>query len=63
MAVRVRVQGLVLAQPPPVQPSKVEPLAGVAVRVTCVPLAKEAEQVAPQLMPVGLEVTVPLPVP
>src|SRR5437016_2079047 len=60
---RVRVQGLVLAQPPPVQPWKVEPVAGVAVRVTCVPLSKAAEQVAPQLIPAGLEVTVPRPVP
>ena len=32
-------------QPPPVQPVKVEPAAGVAVRVTAVPLAKEAEHV------------------
>ena len=57
------MHGAVLEQPPPLQPWKVEPLAGVAVRVTCVPLSKEAEQVAPQLIPVGLEVTVPLPVP
>src|SRR5206468_6756942 len=49
--------------PPPLQPVKVEPAAGLAVRVTAVPLAKLAEQVAPQLSPAGLLVTVPLPVP
>src|SRR5207247_5523256 len=49
--------------PPPLQPVKVEPAAGMALRVTTVPLAKLAEQVAPQLMPAGALVTVPLPVP
>ena len=47
----------------PVQPPKVEPLAGVAVNVTVVPLLYKAEQVLPQLIPAGLLVTVPLPVP
>src|SRR2546422_8375468 len=50
-------------QPPPVQPVKVEPAAGVAVSVTAVPLAKLAVHVAPQVMPAGALVTVPLPVP
>src|SRR5439155_14234150 len=50
-------------QPPPVQPVKVEPAAGAAVTVTVVPLAKLAEQVAPQVIPTGELVTVPLPVP
>ena len=59
----VTVQVPVPEQPPPVQPLKVEPAAGAAVRVTVVPLVKLAEQVAPQLMPTGELVTVPLPVP
>jgi hypothetical protein len=50
-------------QPPPLQPAKVEPPAGAAVSVTTVPLLYVAEQVAPQLIPAGLDVTVPLPDP
>ncbi len=50
-------------QPPPLQPLKIEPAAGVAVSVTAVPLVKLTEQVAPQVMPDGLLVTVPVPVP
>src|SRR5881398_2837908 len=38
-------------------------MAGMAVSITTVPLAKLAEQVAPQVMPAGELVTVPLPVP
>src|SRR5439155_10877481 len=59
----VTVQVPVPAQPPPLQPLKVEPAAGAAVSVTAVPLVKLAEQVAPQLIPTGELVTVPLPVP
>src|SRR5207247_3710196 len=62
-ALRVTVQVPVPEQPPPVQPVKVEPAAGVAVNVTEVPLAKLAVHVAPQLIPAGALVTVPLPVP
>ena len=62
-ALRVTVQVPVPEHPPPVQPLKVEPATGAAVSVTAVPLAKLAEHVAPQLMPAGELVTVPLPVP
>src|SRR5262249_39106475 len=41
----------VRVQPPPLQPEKVEPAVGAAVRVTAVPLANVAEQVAPHEMP------------
>jgi hypothetical protein len=47
----------------PDQPAKLDPEAGVAVRATAVPLLSVAEQLLPQLMPAGLLVTVPLPVP
>src|SRR5438132_6829110 len=59
----VTVQAPVPEQPPPLQPVKVEPAAAVAVSVTVVPPAKLAEQVAPQVIPTGELVTVPLPVP
>ena len=59
----VTVQVPVPEHPPPVQPLKVEPATGAAVSVTAVPLAKLAEHVAPQVMPAGELVTVPLPVP
>lgn len=49
-------------QSPP-QPVKNEPFAGLAVSVTCVPLAKFTEQAAPQSIPAGDEVTVPDPAP
>ena len=43
----------------PLQPRKIESKSGVAMSVTTVPLSKAAEQVPPQLIPAGLEVTVP----
>src|SRR5437773_10167369 len=61
--VMVTVQVLVPEQPPPLQPVNEEPPTGLAVSVTGVPLGSEAEHVAPQLIPFGLEATVPLPVP
>ena len=47
----------------PDQPPNVEPDAGAAVNVTVVPLLSVVEQVLPQLIPVGLLVTLPVPVP
>jgi hypothetical protein len=47
----------------PLHPAKADPAAGVAVSVTVLLAAKLSEQVPPQSMPVGEEVTVPLPVP
>jgi hypothetical protein len=47
----------------PLQPAKLEPAAAAAVSVTAAPEAKLPVQVLPQLMPVGLEVTAPVPVP
>ncbi len=57
------VQVPVPLQPPPLQPAKVESAAGVAVSVTEVPMLWTPEQFAPQSIPAGLLVTVPLPVP
>src|SRR6267142_4792017 len=59
-ALMVRLQVPVPVQLP-LQPEKVAPAAGAAVKVTTVPLVKEAEQVAPQSMPAGALVTVPVP--
>lgn len=47
----------------PLHPAKVEFALGAAVSVTWVPLVKVALQVDPQLIPEGLLVMVPLPVP
>jgi len=47
----------------PLQPLKIQPLAGVAVSVVFVPELKLALQVLPQLIPPGLLVTVPPPFP
>ena len=47
----------------PLQPANTEPLAGTSVSVTTVPLAKSVMQVCVQLIPDGLLVTVPVPVP
>ena len=60
--VMVTVQVPVPEQSPD-HPVKPEPVAGVAVRVTLVPLANACEQVEPQLSPAGLEVTLPEPDP
>jgi hypothetical protein len=47
----------------PLHPSKTNPEFAVAVKVTTCPKANGTLQVAPQLMPAGLLVTVPVPVP
>src|SRR2546425_3596454 len=62
-AFSVTMQVPVPEQPPPLQPEKVELASGVAVRVTAVPLANGAEHVAPQEMPAGGLVMVPVPGP
>jgi hypothetical protein len=59
----VTVQVEVPLHPPPLQPAKIESLAGVGVRVTTLPLPKEAKQVEPQEIPIGLLATDPLPGP
>jgi hypothetical protein len=48
---------------PPDQPVKIDPDAGVAVRLTFVPEVKFAVQVDPQLIPEGLLLIIPVPVP
>lgn len=62
-AVIATVQVEVPEQPSPLQPTNVEPAAGVAVSVTEESPGNTAEQVEPQLMPAGDEATVPDPVP
>ena len=62
-ALTVMVQVPVPEQPPPLQPEKLEPAAGVAVRVTAVPLVNEATHVVPHERPAGELVTAPVPRP
>ena len=62
-ALIVAVQVPVPEQLPPLQPEKVEPAAGAAVKVTVVPLAYAAAQVVPHEMPAGALVTMPVPEP
>jgi hypothetical protein len=51
------------AQPSPDHPANVDPAGAVAVSVTAVPSSKRALHVAPQSMPDGDDVTVPVPPP
>lgn len=55
----VTVQVVPFAVSQPFQPVKTERKLGVAVSVTTAPLLKSDEQVDPQSIPVGLDVTVP----
>jgi hypothetical protein len=59
----VSVQLAVPLHPPPDQPVKFEPLAAAALKVICVPVSKLAVHVLPQLIPDGVLVTVPVPLP
>jgi len=61
--VRAIVQGPAPLHPPPLQPVKADVSLGAAVSVTSVPLVKLPVQVVLQAIPVGLLVTVPLPLP
>ncbi len=63
VAVALTVQAPVPAHPPPLHPANLEPAAAVAINVTVVPASNRAAHAAPQSMPGGLEVTVPVPVP
>src|SRR5207249_9066834 len=62
-AFSVTAQVPVPVQPPPLHPVNVDPAPGVAVRVTTLPFANDAEHAAPHEMPAGLLATVPLPAP
>jgi hypothetical protein len=62
-AVMLTVQVVVLPVQSPDQLVNVDPAPGAAVRVTDVPLLKDAEHVEPQLIPAGELVTEPEPVP
>jgi hypothetical protein len=61
-ALSVTTHVLVPVQPP-FHPAKLNVLPGVAVKVIGMPLAKLAEHVVGQSMPLGLLVTVPVPAP
>jgi hypothetical protein len=61
VVVNVMVQVAVPVQPD--QPPNVSIVAGVSVNVICVFCGNDAEQVVGQLIPAGLLVTVPAPVP
>ena len=63
VAVALTTQVPVPAQPPPVQPLNVDPPVGAAESVTEPGEGNDPLQAAPQLIPDGLEVTVPVPVP
>jgi hypothetical protein len=57
------VQLPVPGQAAPTQPVNVEVASGAAVSVTLAAASKDAAQVVPQVIPAGMEATVPPPVP
>jgi hypothetical protein len=61
--VKATVQGPVPLQPPPLQPTKVDPVVEAAVSVTIVPWLNDSVQSVGQLIPAGDDVIVPEPVP
>lgn len=61
-AVMLTMQEATPVQAPP-HPANTEPESCVADRLTMVPTGKSYVQVAPQSMPAGVDVTVPLPAP
>ena len=66
IAVIVRLLAIVQAAVPvhaPLQPVKVELVAGAAASLTTVPAEYVAEHVGPQSIPAGILVTMPVPVP
>jgi hypothetical protein len=62
-AFTVTVHAAVPLQPPPLHPENVEPEAAAAVRVTLVPATTVSVQSLPHVIPTGVLVTVPVPVP
>jgi len=62
-AVTLTVQAVPDTELQPLHPPKREPLFATAVSVTVVPLVYGSEQSAPQLIPAGLDETVPPPAP
>lgn len=56
-------QALAVLQPPPDQPENVELVPALAVRITDVPALNVAEHAPGQLIPLGLLVTDPVPLP
>lgn len=59
----ITVQFPVPVQPPPFHPVKFESEDAVAIRVTEDPVLNASEQSPPQLIPEGMLVTVPFPLP
>ena len=59
----VTLQVVPMTESHPLQPKKIESLAAAGVRVTLMPELKLALQFVPQLIPSGMLVTIPVPVP